>query len=101
MTDELCVTLQGGVEEEEPDVKVPKLDIPDLRQILKRQEEPRATGLFSATEFIALEDGEDGSEGAMEAAAEDALEDEAEGAMDTEKVLNGKAHLEVPQGHEP
>ena len=101
MADEVCVNLQGDLEEEEPEVKVPKLDIPDLRQILKRQEEPRAKGLFSAAEFIALDDGEDGSEAAMEAAAEDALEDEAEGAMDTEKVLNGNAHTEVPQGHEP
>ena len=38
---------------------------------------------------------------AEDAAAEDALEDEAEGAIDTEKVLNGNAHKEVPQGHEP
>jgi hypothetical protein len=99
MADEVCVNLQGDLEEEEPEVKVPKLDIPDLRQILKRQEEPRARGLFSAAEFIALDDGEDRS--AEEAAAEDALGDKAEGAMDTKKVLNGNAHTEVWQGLEP
>ena len=71
------VALQDDTEEskqqEEPEVAVPKLDIPDLRQILKRQDEPRATGMFSAAEFIALDDDEaepqepheDGREGAM------------------------------------
>ena len=58
----LCL-VQGTIEEskqeeEEPEVAVPKLDIPDLRQILKRRDEPRATGMFSAAEFIALDDDE-------------------------------------------
>jgi hypothetical protein len=91
--------LQGGLDEQEPEVKLPKLDIPDLRQILKRQEEPRATGLFSAAEFMAL--GNDEDQSAEAAAAGDTLQEEALGAMDTEKVLNGNAHAELPQGHEP
>ena len=50
--------MEESKQEMEPEVDVPKLDIPDLRQILKRQDEPRAQGLFSAAEFIALDDGE-------------------------------------------
>ena len=70
-------------------MEVPRLDIPDLRQILKRQEEPRAAGLFSAADFIAL-DGEEGndaagaSEGGEAANAWDTAKE-----METEKAANG------------
>ena len=71
-------------------MEVPRLDIPDLRQILKRQEEPRAAGLFSAADFIALdgEDGDDAAAGAPEGGeAADALDAAKE--METEKAANG------------
>ncbi len=64
-------------------MEVPRLDIPDLRQILRRQEEPRAAGLFSAADFIAL-DGEDGDDAAGASEGGDAAKQ-----METEKAANG------------
>ena len=64
-------------------MEVPRLDIPDLRQILRRQEEPRAAGLFSAAGFIAL-DGEDGDDAAGASEGGDAAKQ-----METEKAANG------------
>lgn len=79
------LALQGDIEEQQPEMSVPKLVIPDLRQILKRQDEPRATGLFSAAEFIALDDDE--------AEPHDTHESVHEGGtvngMDTDKALTG------------
>lgn len=89
----MVLLLQGDLdkatEEEEPEVKVPKLDVPDLRQILKRQDEPRATGLFSAAEFIAPDDDANGLQEADVAANEGS-------AMETEKAMNGTADHEDP-----
>ena len=70
-------------------MEVPRLDIPDLRQILKRQEEPRAAGLFSAADFIAL-DGEEGDDAAGAPEREEAAHaGDAAKEMDTEKATNG------------
>ena len=70
-------------------MEVPRLDIPDLRQILKRQEEPRAAGLFSAADFIAL-DGEDGDDAAGAPEAGEAADaSDAAKEMETEKAANG------------
>ena len=89
----MVLLLQGDLdepaEEEEPEVKAPKLDVPDLRQILKRQAEPRATGLFSAAEFIGLDDDDNGLPDADVAANEGS-------AMETEKAVNGTADHEDP-----
>ena len=62
--------MEESNREKEPEVNVPKLDIPDLRQILKRQDEPRAKGLFSAADFIALDDDETEAPQAHEGARE-------------------------------
>ncbi|CAK0784914.1 hypothetical protein CVIRNUC_008119 [Coccomyxa viridis] len=75
--------LDKPAEEAEPGMEVPRLDIPDLRQILRRQEEPRAAGLFSAADFIAL-DGEDGDDAAGASEGGDAAKQ-----METEKAANG------------
>ena len=70
-------------------MEVPRLDIPDLRQILKRQEEPRAAGLFSAADFIALDDEEgDAAAGAPEGGEAAAAGDAAK-EMETEMAANG------------
>ena len=77
--------MNDVVQEEEPEVKVPKLEIPDLRQILKRQEEPRATGLFSAPDFIALE----GDEAEPQKLHEGAHEGDDNDEVDTGKAVTG------------
>ena len=89
------LALQGEMEdsktEEEPEVTVPKLDVPDLRQMLKRQDEPRATGLFSAAEFIALDDDE-----AEPQKAADGHEGGILNGMDTEGALTGAVDELLP-----
>ena len=85
--------MEESKQEEAPEVAVPKLDIPDLRQILKRKDEPRATGMFSAADFIALDDDEAEPQEAQEDAHEGAKLNDFDTVTATTRTADEQAPL--------